>query len=72
MRPTAFPTYVVETQAEEAELPTRLQHLEEDLKSDSIEHSLAGMGSTHPEELREARRRQLEIEKKGMQSQLEL
>jgi hypothetical protein len=33
---------------------------------------LAGIGSTHPEELRAERRRQLEIQKKGIQSQLEL
>jgi hypothetical protein len=32
---------------------------------------LAGVGSVHPEELREARRRQLEIEKRGVQSQLD-
>jgi len=33
---------------------------------------LAGVGSVHPEELREARRRQLEIEKRGVQSQLDV
>src|SRR5438132_6370425 len=63
---------LIETQARQAELQTRLQQLEEDLKPENIEHSLAGVGSTHPEELREARRRQLEIQKKGVQSQLEI
>ncbi|PYS72091.1 MAG: hypothetical protein DMF73_09085 [Acidobacteria bacterium] len=33
---------------------------------------MAGVGSVHPEELREARRRQLEIEKRGVQSQLDV
>ena len=60
-----------ETLAKQAELQMRLQQLEENLKPDNIERSLAGVGSTHPEDLREARRRQLEIEKKGVQSQLD-
>ena len=63
---------LVEAQARQAELQTRLQQLEEDLKPENIERSLAGVGSVHPEELREARRRQLEIEKRGVQSQLDL
>jgi len=63
---------LTETQARQAELQTRLQQLEEDLKPAKIEHSLAGVGSTHPEELREQRRRQLEIERKGIESQLEV
>src|SRR6266480_3630227 len=64
-------TQLVDTEARQAELQTRLQQLAEDLKPEKIERSLAAVGSTHPEELREARRRQLEIEKKGVQSQLE-
>ena len=71
-RAASMRAQLVETQARQAELQTRLQQLEEDLKPENIEHSLAGVGSTHPEELREARRRQLEIAKKGVQSQLEI
>ena len=63
---------LIEAQARQAELQTRLQQLEEDLKPENIERSLAGVGSVHPEELREARRRQLEIEKRGVQSQLDV
>lgn len=63
---------LVETQAKEAALRTQLQQVEEDLKPENIERSLAGVGSTRPEELREARHRQLEIQKKSMQSQLDL
>src|SRR5882672_9788090 len=61
-----------EVEAKQAELQTRLRELEEDLKPENIEHSLAGVGSTHPEELREQRRRQLEIARKGIESQLEV
>jgi chromosome segregation ATPase len=61
-----------EVEARQAELQTRLQKLEEDLKSENIEHSLAGVGSTRPEDLREQRRRQLEIERNGVRAQLDL
>ena len=61
---------LAEVQGKETELQTRLEQLEEQIKPENIERSLAGIGSTHPEELREQRRRQLEIEKKGVQSQL--
>src|SRR5256886_13082001 len=63
---------LIEAQAKQAELQTRLQQLEENLKPENIVRSLAGVGSVHPEELREARRRQLEIEKRGVQSQLDV
>src|SRR5947207_8542430 len=63
---------LIEAQARQAELQSRLQQLDEDLKPENIERSLAGVGSVHPEELREARRRQLEIEKRGVQSQLDV
>src|SRR5437773_4004344 len=71
-RAASMRAQLVETQARQVELQTRLQQLEEDLKPENIEHSLAGVGSTHPEELREQRRRQLENEKKGVESQLEV
>ena len=61
---------LIEVQTKEAELRTRLQQLDEDLKPGNIERALAGIGSTHPEELREHRRRQLTIEKNGVLAQL--
>jgi DNA repair exonuclease SbcCD ATPase subunit len=61
-----------EVEAKQAELQTRLQQLEENLKSENIEHSLAGVGSTRPEDLREQRRRQLEIERNGVKAQLDI
>lgn len=62
---------LAEVQAKQTELETRLQQFEEDLKPENIEKGLAGIGSTRPEELREQRRRQLEIEKKSVQTRLD-
>jgi chromosome segregation ATPase len=61
-----------EVEAKQAELQTRLQTLEENLRPENIEKNLAGVGSTKPEDLREQRRRQLEIERNGVQAQLNL
>ncbi|HEY5883376.1 MAG TPA: hypothetical protein VIT88_01745, partial [Pyrinomonadaceae bacterium] len=63
---------LVETQTREAELETRLRQLDEDIKPENIERSLAGIGSTKPEQLREQRRRQLTIERDGVRAQLKL
>lgn len=62
---------LAEVQTQQTELQTRLQQLEEDLKPENIEKGLAGIGSTRPEELREQRRRQLEIERKSVQTRLD-
>jgi len=62
---------LADVQAQQTELQTRFSQVNEDLKPENIERSLAGVGSTHPEDLREARRRQLEIQRKGIQSQLD-
>ena len=61
-----------EVEAKQSELQTRLQRIEENLKPENIEHSLAGVGSTRPEDLREQRRRQLEIERNGVRAQLDI
>ena len=58
-------------QSKETELQTRSRQLDEDLKPENIEKYFALNGSTHPEELREQRRRQLEAEKANVTSQLE-
>src|SRR5882672_11246812 len=58
-----------EVEAKQSELQTRLQNLEENLKPENIEHSLAGIGRTQPEELREQRKRELEIERDGVRAQ---
>lgn len=62
---------LLDVQAKEDDLRTRLEQLDEALKPENIERSLAGIGSTHPEELRETRRRQLTIQRDGVQAQLQ-
>ena len=54
----------------EAEIKIRLQELDYELKPENIERHFAGYGSLHPEELREARRKKLQIEKDRLQAQL--
>ena len=59
-------------QTQEEGLRARVQQLDESLKPENIERSLAGVGSTKPEELREARRRQLTIERDNVLAQLRI
>ena len=60
-----------EVEVRQAEMQARDEQLEEDLNPENIERSLAGIGSTHPERLREQRRRQLEIARAGVRIQLD-
>ena len=63
---------LLDLQTQEETLRSRAAQLDEALKPENIERSLAGVGSTRPEELREARRRQLQIERDGVTSQLKI
>ena len=63
---------LLEVQEKEEGLRARAQQLEESLKPENIERSLAGVGSTRPEELRESRRRQLTIERDNVLAQLKI
>ena len=63
---------LLEVQTKEEALRVRAQQLDEALKPENIERSLAGVGSTRPEELRESRRKQLQIERDGVESQLKV
>jgi len=60
-----------DVQAKETELQARMKQLEEDSKPENIEKYFALNGSTHPEELREQRRRQLESERDRVRTQLD-
>jgi hypothetical protein len=62
---------LIDVQGKEEALRTRAMQLEEESKPENIARSLAGVGSTKPEELREYRRRQLELEKKKVLQQLD-
>ena len=63
---------LIDVQAKEEGLRARVEQLDESLKPENIERSLAGVGSTKPEELREARRRQLTIERDNVLAQLRI
>ena len=61
---------LLEVQEKEDALKARAEELDEALKPENIEHSLAGIGSTKPEELRETRRRKLQKQRDGISAQL--
>lgn len=63
--------HLLDVQGQEEALRARLAELDEAIKPENIERSLAGIGSTRPEELREARRRQLSIQRDGVRAQLQ-
>jgi hypothetical protein len=63
---------LLEIQSKETQVRMRLEEIDEQLRPESIERELAGIGSVHPEELREHRRRLLTIERNGLQTQLDL
>ena len=60
-----------DVQNQEADLKIRLEQLDIDLKPENIERYFSSVGSTRPEELRESRRRQLQIEKDRVAAQIE-
>ena len=60
-----------EVQIRKAEAQALDEQLAEDLRPENIERSFAGFGSTHPERLRELRRRQLEITRAGLRVKLD-
>jgi chromosome segregation ATPase len=55
----------------QAQLEARAQQLDEALKPENIERSLAGIGTTDATALRDQRRQQLEREKAGVEEQLQ-
>jgi septal ring factor EnvC (AmiA/AmiB activator) len=60
-----------EVEAQQADLQARLEEIDYALKPENIDRSVAGYGSTRPEDVREQRRRQLEGDKLRAQKQLE-
>ncbi len=71
-RAATLRSQLADLESQQAALTVRLQELEERLKPENIEQSLAGVGSTHPEDLRAQKRRQLEIERDGVKKQFDL
>ena len=67
----ALRSQLSDIEAKQAALEGRMRELDEAMRPENIERSLALTGSTRPEELREKRRGHLEKEKAGVQSQLD-
>jgi hypothetical protein len=63
---------LIEISSRETSLGTRMAVIEHQLKDNNIEKLLAGVGSTKPEELRDAVRKGLIAEREGVNEQLRL
>jgi len=63
---------LVDVQSKIADLEARLEQIEYALKPENIDRATQGYGTVHPEEARDARRRQLESEKSRTQAQLKI
>lgn len=63
---------LADVQAREAELQARERELTEAMQPENIARSLAGVGSTRPEELREQVRRELSIQRESVRTQLKI
>jgi len=70
-RSAALRAELRDVQAKEADLEAKAEQIDYDLKPENIERSTSGYGTTHPEEVREQRRRQLESEKQRLRRQLD-
>jgi DNA repair exonuclease SbcCD ATPase subunit len=65
-------TQQVEVESKLADLQSRLEQTEYWMKPENLEKGQATFGSTRPEEVREARRRQFESEKSRLQAQIKI
>lgn len=63
---------MLDTESKLADLQARMDQVDYSLKPENIDRSIAGYGTVHPEEARDARRRQLENEKTRLQAQINL
>lgn len=63
---------LIDTQSKMADLESRLDQVEYSLKPENIEKATQGMGTLHPEEVRESRKKQLENEKSRLVAQLKI
>ena len=70
-RAASLRTELREVQAKEADLEAKAEQTDYDLKPENIERATAGYGTTHPEELRDQRRHQLESERQRLRRQLD-
>jgi chromosome segregation ATPase len=71
-RAEALHAQLLGTMEKEAALQTRMDQIDEQLRPENIDRSLAGVGGLHPEDAREALRRRLSNDKRRVQTQLDL
>ena len=70
-RAESLRTQQIDTESKLADLQAKLDQIEYGLKPENIERA-SGFGTVHPEEAREARRRQLENERGRVQAQIKI
>jgi DNA repair exonuclease SbcCD ATPase subunit len=63
---------LIDTQSKMADLDAKLEQIDYALKPENIDKAAQGMGTVHPEEARDSRKRQLENEKSRLQAQLKI
>lgn len=63
---------LIELIEKETTYKSRLAQLDEDARPENVERALSGVGTTRTAELRDVRRRSLEIEKRGLESLLSI
>jgi hypothetical protein len=63
---------LIETIEKDTSYRSRLAQIDEEMRPENVERVLSGVGTTRTSELREVRRRSLEIEKRGLESLLVL
>jgi DNA repair exonuclease SbcCD ATPase subunit len=61
---------LIELIEKETSYRTRLTQMDEDMRPENIERSMAGIGTTRTAEMRDTRRRSLDSEKRGLESLL--
>ncbi|HEY6803826.1 MAG TPA: hypothetical protein VI306_09625 [Pyrinomonadaceae bacterium] len=63
---------LIDTQSKLADLGAKLDQVEYALKPENIDRSTVGMGTVHPEEARDSRKKQLENEKARLEAQIKI
>jgi hypothetical protein len=63
---------LIESIEKETAYKSRLAQMDEEVRPENVERTLSGVGTTRTAEIRDARRRSLEIEKRGLESLLNL
>jgi hypothetical protein len=63
---------LIESMEKETAYKSRLAQMDEEIRPENVERALSGVGTTRTAEIREVRRRSLEIEKRGLEALLNL